>query len=249
MTDYAPNPDLAARAGTSYPQPGNTVALARLLRAAATRPAPELPRWDRLVRRTMLTMSGLAAAVTLVAIAWIDLRPRPQLEPVETTVAGVALRVPAAWLGPRSAATGAQEVGIMRLRFAWPDLGPASAESRDIVHVTVQPLDRDHGADRQMSVWSRFLTPTVWSHPGGLVIRGFKTGSPFERDELYMTAPDGREFAALCPLTLAAGREEPCRLTLRHGPFDLAVRLPREALSQWEQVTQIIRARIDQIRG
>jgi hypothetical protein len=249
MTDYAPNPDVSAPTDHAYSHAANAVALARLLRAASAKPAPEPQRWDRVVRSTLIMASGLAAAATLIAVAWIDLRPRTQVQPVETAVAGVALRIPANWLGPRSAGTGAQEVGIVRLRFSWPDLGPASAESRDIVHVTVQPLDKEHGAERQMSVWSRFLTPTVWSHPGGLVIRGFKTGSPFERDELYMTAPDGRDFAALCPLTLAAGREEPCRLTMRHGPFDLAVRLPRDALSHWEQVTQIIRARVEQIRG
>ena len=44
----------------------------------------------------------------------------------------------------------------------------------------------------------RFLEPDGWSHPGGLIARAFQAGSPFEGQELYFVAPEGRVFAARC---------------------------------------------------
>ncbi len=190
-------------------------------------------------------VGGILSAI-IIAYAWVDLRPRAKTLPITATVAGQALTIPIEWIGPQAAPALADD-SLVRLRFSWPDLGRAQMGSPDTIHITLSPADENNDPAKQLVLWSRFLSSTAWSNPGGLVLRQFRKNTPFENDELYVSVPDGRDFAALCPLD-RAGPEEPCRVRLRHGPFDLAVRLPRDALAQWETLVPAMKAKVDAAR-
>jgi hypothetical protein len=82
-----------------------------------------------------------------------------------------------------------------------------------------------------------------------LLTRGFKPGSPFETDELFMSVPDGADFFARCTADIGATRlDEGCRTVIKHGPFDIALRFPRDALGEWRALTQGVRQLVDGFR-
>jgi hypothetical protein len=209
------------------------------------REPPPPPRADK----ALLLWSGaiLLAAVLGTALAYWGIRiaPEPPGQTFIARVGSVVLSVPRALSGPLPD-DGQQVVGMVRLRLSWPELGPVSLSARQIVHVTVTPADRINDPQTQLAMMARFLTPIAWSNAGGLVARTFATGSPFESDELYVSQPDGREFAARCPMPVnAAANEELCRTTLRHRGVDIALRFPREAIPEWQALTSGIRLQID----
>ncbi|MGL4975420.1 MAG: hypothetical protein ACRC56_08995, partial [Bosea sp. (in: a-proteobacteria)] len=106
--------------------------------------------------------------------------------------------------------------------------------------------DKTADAALQLQTFSRFLAPTAWSNPGNLVVRSFSKGSPYENDELYLALPDGRDFAARCPIAQANSQpEEQCRATIRHRGMDVALRFPRDILTEWESMVTRIRDQID----
>jgi hypothetical protein len=208
------------------------------------RPAPVLPRADRALLR-------LAAAILVLGLAGTGLalfvtRPNPdagtELHP--TRVGDVVLAIPANLTGADS--DEGRLVGMARLRLDWPSLGPVRPESRQRLLVTLSPPDKVNEPATQLSVYARFLTPTVWSNPGGLVVRGFRKSSPYEGDELYVSVPDARGFAARCPVeTAQSGLDEPCRVTFRHRGVDVNIRFPRAIVADWQIMLGGVRRSID----
>jgi hypothetical protein len=220
--------------------------LATYMRQHLNRTPAQPPAVDGWLATAIGWGAGGVLSAILIAYAWVDLRPRPKTQPVMAIVAGERLTVPVEWMGPQADPTLGDD-HLVRLRFSWPDLGRAQMGSPDTIHVTLSPADQTNDPAKQLVLWSRFLSSTAWSNPGGLVLRQFRKNTPFENDELYVSVPDGRDFAALCPLD-RNGPEEPCRVRLRHGPFDMAVRLPRDALAQWETLVPALKAKVDAIR-
>ena len=228
------------------------LALAMRRRMAAF-PAPPAPGADRLFA-ALLTAAILLAAVFTGGVVYAL---RPQQAPAARTA---LVRIGDEWLAPPLALMGPapeevhHEVGLLRLRLAWPSLGPAQGTAD--VHVTIAAADPQFDPTDQLKTWSRFLSPTAWSNPGGLMARNFRKATPFENDELYLALPDGKTFAALCPQTrptpIPGGAstqiEEPCRATLRHGAFDISLRFPREALTDWEKLTNGVRGLVTSLR-
>jgi hypothetical protein len=89
-------------------------------------------------------------------------------------------------------------------------------------------------AERTARLYQRFLDENSWSHPGGLVARAFVNGSPFEGDELFYVAPEGRDFAARCRRP-DPSRKTPntCVAVFRLGDLDVELRFAASLLSQW----------------
>ena len=72
--------------------------------------------------------------------------------------------------------------------------------ARDNVFITVSPKDDGvDPADRPMQLYARFLEAETVAGPGGLVMRRFEQGSPYDLEQLYVAPPDGRDFFARCP--------------------------------------------------
>ena len=218
--------------------------LATLVRARLKRPPPPAPRADG----ALGTLAGIVLAVVIAATGAAILAPKlDNATPPDVSLArvgDVALAIPPALTG-----AGPDEprlVGMARLRLDWRDFGPVSADSRHRLLVTLTPPDKVNQPAAQLAVYARFLTNTVWSNPGGLVVRGFRKGSPFEKDELYVSVPDGRGFAARCPLeTGAQPLDEPCRVTFNHRGLDVNIRFPRAVIADWEIMLGGVRRTID----
>lgn len=217
-----------------------------MARERLRQPPPPLPRADGAF---LLTGLGILLAGLLgTAIALYANRPEP-LDPTRVQAArigDVALMVPR-HLSGADGEDSARLVGMVRLRLDWPSLGAAQHQSRRALLVTLSPPDKINEPATQLTVYARFLTTTVWSNPGGLVVRGFRKGSPFEGDELYVSVPDGRGFAARCPLDSTASRplDELCRVTFRHRGMDVNIRFPRAIIADWELMLGGVRRTID----
>jgi hypothetical protein len=227
------------------------VAIAMRRQLAAEPQAPK--RGDGLIAGLVLG-ALLAGAIITGMVVW---RLTPQSAPIERQA---LIRIGEDWLTPPLALMGpapeevVHEAGILRLRLAWPTLGPAKSTAD--IHIAITPRAETTDPAQQLRTWSRFLTPTAWSNPGGLVVRSFRKGTAFEADELYLSLPDGRTFAALCPVAQPAPPgaarpvlpEEPCRTLIRHGNLDIAMRFPRAALTEWQQLVSGVKGLVDSIR-
>ncbi len=220
--------------------------LATLIRSKLKRPPPALPRADGALAKAALAIVLTAAAAFGAALyaSRPDADATVQIQPAR--IGDVALSVPQNLIGPETDDAG-RLVGMVRLRLDWPGFGPAPLHGRNRLLVTLSPPDKVNEPATQLSVYARFLTPTVWSNPGGLVVRGFRKGSPYEGDELYVSVPDGRGFAARCPLDTGAGAalDELCRVTFRHRGVDVNIRFPRTIIADWELMLGGVRRTID----
>lgn len=219
--------------------------LTTMVRARLNRPPPPLPQADS----ALLAAAGAVLFAAAAATALLFYAPRlaskaePQVQPAR--IGDVALLVPQDLTGTGEDDSG-RVVGMVRLRLDWPSFGPVKAESRRRLLVTLSPPDKVNEPATQLATYARFLTPTVWSNPGGLVVRGFRKGSPFEGDELYVSVPDGRGFAARCPLDNGAvALDELCRVTFRHRGMDVNIRFPRAVITDWELMIGGVRRTID----
>lgn len=221
--------------------------VARRVRGQGGAALVRLPRADALIWSATILLTVIGGGGTALAVWWSRM-PQPEPAVVEMRVGDERLAVPSDYLGPRRADAG-REVGMVRLRVTWPEFKPPASGDRAEVHVTIRPAGPEGAGKPAFATFARFLQPGAWSNPGGLVARNFKKGSPFEADELYLSLPDGDEFLARCTADVGPSRlDEGCRAVLRHGPFDLALRFPREALTEWRALVDGARALVDGLR-
>lgn len=239
----------------SHTQPAQSSAgLTRMVRSRLKRPPPPLPRADAaLVKAAFAIMlAGALATGLALHLTHRDEEREPVVQPAR--IGAIALMVPQNLTGSEPGDS-SRLVGMVRLRLDWPSLGPAqtgpSIQNRQRLLVTLTPQDKVNEPQTQLSVYARFLTPTVWSNPGGLVVRGFRKGSPYEGDELYVSVPDGRGFAARCPVEAGKSNpghpdlDEPCRVTFKHRGMDVNIRFPRSIIADWELMLGGVRHTID----
>lgn len=226
--------------------PGHqAAALTSMVRMRLQRAAPPLPRGDSALLKAALLIMAAGAGATALAVYLTHRRP----EPVETLqparVGDVSLAIPKELTGLDENDGTGRLVGMARLRLDWPSLGPAHPQDKRRLLITLSPPDKVNEPARQLATYARFLTPTVWSNPGGLVVRGFRKGSPFEGDEFYVSVPDGRGFAARCPVDTGSNLDEPCRVTFQHRGMDVNVRFPRGIIADWAVMLGGVRRTLD----
>jgi hypothetical protein len=228
--------------------PGHGAAdVATLIRTRLQRrPAPVLPSGDRALLRLATAVLFLGAAATGLALLATRTPADAGNELQATRVGDTVLAIPEHLTGADSEE--GRLVGMARLRLDWPSLGPVTPETRSRLLVTLSPQDKVNEPATQLSVYARFLTTTVWSNPGGLVVRGFRKGSPYEGDELFVSVPDGRGFAARCPIERpGSGLDELCRVTFRHRGMDVNIRFPRAIIADWELMLGGVRRAVDRL--
>jgi hypothetical protein len=168
------------------------------------------------------------------------------------TVGAERLTLASAYLRPSGA-------GAAELVAFFPDFTPAAgfadvAATTDLddrfarlVFIELKPADPAlDPAERTARLYQRFLDENSWSHPGGLVARAFVDGSPFEGDELFYVAPEGRDFAARCRHPDPA-RKTPntCIADFRLGGLDVELRFAASLLSQWSALKEGVRGLIE----
>ncbi|PPD44483.1 MAG: hypothetical protein CTY15_07170 [Methylocystis sp.] len=156
---------------------------------------------------------------------------------VQAELAGVKFRFARAYA--RDEATGAGGLAD-RLSFvaAFPAFTPLSGKNvstKEKVTLAVTPKeDPLDPAERPAKLYARFLTPETKEGPGGLVLREFEQGSPYDFERLYIAPPDGRTFFARCAKPDSSGPGEGCLSIFRVGAMDVEVRFPPSLLEQWD---------------
>jgi hypothetical protein len=227
--------------------PGHqAAALTSMVRQRLRRQPPPLPRADGAVLKAAFAILVVGALTTAAALYWTHRREAPSTELQPARVGEVGLMIPRNLTGIDDGDSDrSQLVGMARLRLAWPDLGPAGPDNRYKLLITLSPPDKVNEPARQLATYARFLTSTVWSNPGGLVVRGFRKGSPFEGDEFYVSVPDGRGFAARCPIATGNLFDEPCRVTFQHRGMDVNIRFPRAIITDWAVMLGGVRRTLD----
>ena len=202
---------------------------------------------DALVWSFMLILALLGVGGVGYGLWWSN-RPAPPPRMIEMQVGSAKLVFPETYKGPRLSDM-AREVGMVRLRVMWPAMTSAGPTEKADVHVTVGAADPATDPAAQFATLARFVMPGAWSNPGGLVARSFKKGSPFEGEELFMAPPGGEMFFARCSSDAAVIKiEEGCRMVLKHDGVDIAVRFPREALTEWRALAAGVRSLVDGFR-
>jgi hypothetical protein len=145
---------------------------------------------------------------------------------------------------------GAQERLAFVTRF--PDfapLSPASANSKhrpepapDPTEVFIIVASKDDAidpAERPSKLYARYLESDVFAAPGGLMLRRFEAGSPYELEQLYLAPPDGALFFARCPKREAGFMgAAPCLWALRRGALDVEVRFSPSLLENWSRIVE-----------
>jgi hypothetical protein len=145
-----------------------------------------------------------------------------------------------------------------RLAFlaVFPDFAPAAAASPDarrretqqrdpaLVFIVVAPRDEAMDpAARPALLYARFLESEVADAPGGLVLRRFAAGSPYELEQLYLAPPDGAAFFARCPKREAGFMGvASCLWALRLDALDVEVRFSPSLLGRWSEFVEGTRA-------
>ena len=207
--------------------------------------------------RSWIVALAAAGALALVGAGVLAYRwlaaPAPRF--AVTTVGGERLTLASAYLRP-------SRDGAAELVAFFPDFTPAGgfadiAATTDLddrfarlVFIGLKPADPAlDPAERTARLYQRFLDENSWSHPGGLVARAFVDGSPFEGDELFYVAPEGRDFAARCRRPDPA-RKTPntCIAEFRLGDLDVELRFAASLLSQWNALKEGARGLIEAAR-
>ena len=162
----------------------------------------------------------------------------------------------------RPASRGGERLDQLDLAAFFPGFAPAGDAGdistqtdlgerfQRIVFVSIRPTDTSlDPAERLTKLYARFLEPDEWSHPGGLAARAFQKGSPFESEELYFAAPEGRAFAARCQRPDQT-RKTPntCAYDFRLKDLDVELRFSAALLSEWEALSSGARGLIESAR-
>jgi len=193
----------------------------------------------------------------LAAGAYRLVRQSDEAEPaiVAASLGDARLAYPPAYARDESTRYGG---ALDRLSFiaVVPDFSPPQKPSADPrrraseeldpmrVFVTLSPRDEAlDPAERPSRLYARFLEGEVWSGPGGLLMRRFEPGSPYELELLYLAPPDGREFFARCPRRDAGFLgSAPCLWALRWKGLDVEARFSSALLRDWEELARGLRA-------
>lgn len=194
--------------------------------------------------RLSLPFVLLALSIGAGAIALTRPRPSAPETRVEAELGGVRFSYRAAF-----ARDGATRSGGVLDRLAliavFPEFAPmaegaapvSTERDRKLIFVTLTPQDEAmEPSDRPARLYARFLESGASSGPGGLVMRRFERGSPYELEQLYVAPPDGRAFFARCPRRNVAGPLGPasCLWLFRWKSLDVELRFAPALLEHWD---------------
>ncbi len=199
----------------------------------------------------MPIVTGCVLAASAVAVVAYLLWPTWQAgafkgpERLPVSIGGTIFNVPSAAIRVKiQRHTGPQE--RVDLGFDYPALTPPEAPhhvSADQVDQAPHPIDRifvsisaHHDAlspeARLKTIYPRYLSPSAISVQNGLTMRGFRAGTPYDVEDLFMA--DQPALVARC--TRDAATPGMCLSERRIDGADLVFRFPRSWLSQWQDV-------------
>jgi hypothetical protein len=196
----------------------------------------------------IVTLAVLGVGIGLGINAFRGSKSAPgAVELVPVTINNLRLTIPVDFFrGGAPPRTGTSErIDLVAL---FPEMHPAgippatttaltAQDSRRLVFVAILRGDGVlDPSERPQELYGRFLEPDTWQNPGGLLLRRFEAGSPYEDEELFIAPPDGRVFAARCrkPGKGTESIGEACLWRFRQAGADVQVRFSVDILPQWE---------------
>lgn len=214
-------------------------------------------------RALILSLVAIAALAGLGAVAYgvsVYLHPAASNGLRQVSVGATIFSLRGDYLRPSS--RGGEHLDELDLAAFFPGFAPAGDAGdvkvqtdlgerfQRIVFISIRPSDSSlDPAERLTRLYARFLEADEWTHPGGLAARAFQKGSPFENEELYFAAPEGRAFAARCQQPDQT-RKTPntCAYDFRLGALDVELRFSAALLSDWEALNAGARGLIESAR-
>jgi hypothetical protein len=205
-----------------------------------------------------VSLAGLAFISYVLWPTW-PASPIPLDAPsMPVTVAGVLFDVPPAAIrvsvqrhpGPHDR---------IDLAFLWPSLTPPQADPKSNVTATPSSTDDDAGAaragasedrlfvtiaglgavlpptERLRSIYPRYVEaqPAAW--PDGLAVLPFRTGTPYQNEDLVYVAAKPEQFFARC--TRPGGAVPGTCISERaRDAAEITMRFPRDWLKDWQGV-------------
>lgn len=235
------------------------------MRIAGSSPAARLALAQEMPSRSVdlavlvLLAGTLLLSIALGGIAIALLRPRvpTPVGVVSYQIGERAFAVPRAWLRPAMPLKGGR-VDRIDLVIPWPGATAAEAAGAQgaaggmgaVVLLNVAASDdAPDPAERVERIYSRFLTDGIAPAAEGLVARQFRPGSPYEHERLFLSAPDGRAFAARCAAPQQGARQAgSCLADMRLDGLDVQVIFAPERLADWQRLAGGVRKAIAAIR-
>src|SRR5215831_8854068 len=161
----------------------------------------------------LVAMLALAAiAIAFIAYVLWPRWPGPPIGPdapaLPITIAGTAFNVPpAAMRVPLQRRAGAHE--RVDLAFLWPSLEPPAIAARPPGATAPQAIDRlfvtiaSAGdtlppAERIKTIYPRYVATDALTEPNGLVVRAFRSGTPYQGEDLIHDAAAPEGFLVRC---------------------------------------------------
>jgi hypothetical protein len=210
-----------------------------------------------------LVLLGLFAIFAAAFVAYV-LWPRWPAAPVALdaptlpiTVAGVTFSIPPSAIRQSvQRRPGTQD--RVDLAFLWPSLeppdpklkpGPATnADGVDRIFVTIAASDTAlPPAERVSTIYPRYLDNAVRGGPGGLTVRPFRDGTPYQGEELIYDSVRG--FLVRCTQNGKGGALGICLHDRRLATADMTIRFPRDWLEDWPSVAHGIEKLVASLRA
>lgn len=210
----------------------------------------------------LVFFGGAALAVVYVAyILWPRWPSAPLALDAPTlpvTIADAVFNIPPAAIRvPVQRRPGTQE--RVDLAFLWPSLRPPdqsvksesvmSSNMTDRLFVTLAISDGTlPPAERVKTIYPRYLDDRISSGPGGLALRPFRDGTPYQGEEILFDPRKTDGFFVRCTREGPAATPGTCLHDRRIGGADVTLRFPRVWLEDWPAVADGIERLLASLR-
>ena len=190
-------------------------------------------------------MVAALAGAPIAYMLWPQARAiSPDAPSLPITVGGVVFNVPPAAIRVRMQRRPGAQARI-DLTFGWPALTPPDASIKPAPNSTPDVTDRlfvtiaaSDGTlppgERLKMIYPRYAGGGAVG-ADGLMVQGFRDGSPYQGEELIYDPHAPERFLLRCTRQIG-GTPAMCLHERRLGGADLTVRFPREWLSDWRKV-------------
>lgn len=221
------------------------------------------PRSPRRLLLLPLLIPAFGAVLAVAFIAYV-LWPRWPSTPVAIdapalpiTIGGVTFSIPPAAIR-QSVQRRPGTHDRVDLAFLWPSLEPPDARHKpepainadgvDRVFMTIAAADTAlPPAERVKTIYPRYLEAKTQQGPGGLTVRPFRDGTPYQGEELIHDASG--VLLVRCTHNGKGGALGMCLHDRRIAGADLTVRFPRDWLDDWASVAQGLERLIASLRA
>jgi hypothetical protein len=228
-------------------------------------------------RRAVVPLLPTAAicAVVLVAVGYVGSVlwpswPGPAVAPnapsLPIMIGGVAFNLPPAAIRvPMQRRSGAHE--RIDLAFLWPSLEPpdlaaksgipkqgaskhAAPTLQDRIFMTIVAARNSLSpTERIKSIYPRYATTVPVPGPSGLAVLPFRSGTPYQGEDLIYDGAKPDNFLVRCTRNGAGQTPGICLYFQRVDAADITVRFPRDWLEEWQSIATSLRALVTKLRG